>query len=278
VTDNMAEDSGNAGDRYFVPALERGLRLLGEFNSGTRAISAPEFSRRLGLPRSTVFRLLSTLEGMGFLERVGNEYRLGMAVLRLGFEYLASLELTQLGQPILERLCADTRYAANLVVRDERSIVYVAKVSPPTPFASAVRVGTRLPAHSTVMGRILLQEFTLPALRALYPENRLEEFSKNTPRTVLELFNLAQIDRERGYALGEGFFEERISSIAAPVRDHTGHTVAACGITIPADHIDPQQVDPLIQRVCAAAAELSALLNYQPGRATGTVIQLPHGR
>ncbi|WP_309680531.1 IclR family transcriptional regulator, partial [Polaromonas sp.] len=216
--------------------------------------------------RSTVFRLLNTLEGMGFIERTanGNDYRLGMAVLRLGFEYLSSLELTELGQPVLARLCDEIRYSCNLVVRDGRSIVYVAKVAPPTPFASSVRVGTRLPAHATVLGRVLLQDLSLPELRALYPEDHLEVFSGNTPKTVLELFKLLETDRQRGYVLGEGFYEASISTIAAPVRDESSRIVATLGTTIPSAHIDAGQIEAMVQRVCAAADELSQLLNYQP--------------
>lgn len=265
MTEITAEDSGN-NDKYTVPALERGLRLLGEFSHDSRTLSAPELARRLDLPRSTVFRLLNTLEGMGFIERTasGNDYRLGMAVLRLGFEYLSSLELTELGQPVLARLCDEIRYSCNLVVRDGRSIVYVAKVAPPTPFASSVRVGTRLPAHATVLGRVLLQDLTLPELRTLYPEEHLEAFSGNTPKTVLALFNLLDADRRRGHVLGEGFYEASISTVAAPVRDASRRVVAALGTTIPSAHIDTGQIDAMVQRVCDAAGELSRLLNYQP--------------
>ena len=175
TTGNDAIEEG--ADRYNVPALERGLRMLCEFSRENRTLSAPELARRFDLPRSTVFRLLTTLENMGFVERAegGRDYRLGLAVLRLGFEYLASLELTQLGTPLLQRLCEELRTPCNLVVRDGRSIVYVAKVAPPTPFASSVTVGTRLPAHATVLGRILLEDLTLPQLRALYPEDKLED-------------------------------------------------------------------------------------------------------
>lgn len=254
------------GDKYIVPALERGLRLLGEFGRDSRTLSAPELARRLDLPRSTVFRLLNTLESMNFIERAGsgNDYRLGLAVLRLGFGYLASLELTDLGQPVINRLCDDIRHACNLVVRDGRSIVYVARTSPPTPFASGVHVGTRLPAHATVLGRVLLQDLSLPELRALFPEEHLEVFSGSTPQTVLELFDLVETDRQRGYVMGEGFYEATISSVAAPVRDVSGRVIAALGTTIPSDHIDPDRIADLVRRVKASADELSALLNYHP--------------
>lgn len=275
MRDNIPEDNSN--DKYIVPALERGLRLLGEFSRDNRTLSAPELARRLDLPRSTIFRLLNTLEVMGFIERTASssEYRLGMAVLRLGFEYLSSLELTELGQPVLARLCDEIRYSCNLVVRDGRSIVYVAKVAPPTPFASSVRVGTRLPAHATVLGRVLLLDLTLPELRVLYPEDHLEAFSGSTPRTVLELFNLLELDRQRGYVLGEGFYEASISTIAAPVRDESNRIVAALGTTIPSAHIETGLIDDMVRRVRASADELSRLLNYQPrSDGTNTVVTL----
>ena len=206
----------------------------------------------------------------------GRDYRLGLAVLRLGFEYLASLELTQLGMPLLQTLCDELRTPCNLVVRDGRSIVYVAKVAPPTPFASSVTVGTRLPAHATVLGRILLEDLTLIQLRTLYPEDRLEAFSANTPATVDQLFEMVQADRERGYVWGEGFFESNISTIAAPVRDHSGHIVAALGATITSNHIDESRMDEMVRRVRETAESISGLLNYSPVPA-GRVVPLRGG-
>ena len=237
-------------------------------------LSAPELARRLKVPRSTVFRLLTTLEVMGFIERVdgGRDFRLGMAVLRLGFEYFASLELTELGRPLLDRLRDDIHYPCNLVVRDGRSIVYVAKSVAPTPFTSSVNVGTRLPAHATVLGRVLLADLSLAELRQLYPEPQLEAFSANTPRTVEELFEMVQRDRDHGYVLQEGFFEANISTIAAPVLDRGGKVVAALGTTIPSPRIEPAQLDSMIDKVRAAAGELSYLLDYRP--ASGKVVNL----
>jgi DNA-binding IclR family transcriptional regulator len=135
-------------------------------------------------------------------------------------------------------------------------------------------VGTRLPAHATVLGRILLEDLSLAELRALYPEEHLEVFSDSTPKTVLELFNMVEVDRQRGYVLGEGFYESSISTIAAPVRDGTGHIVAALGATIPSGHIDETRIDELVQLVRSSADELSGLLNYSPARDGQNVVPL----
>jgi len=260
--------SDASGEKYMVPALERGLRLMQEFGRDNATLGAPELARRLNLPRATVFRMLNTLEAMGFLQRVGsgNDYRLGLAVLRMGFEFLASLELTQLGQPVIERLSRAIDLPCNIVVRDGRSIVYVAKVTPPVPFASSVHVGTRLPAHATVLGHVLLGDLSLPELRALYPEAHLERHSAHTPETVDDLFDAVQAARERGYVVSEGFFEAAICTVAAPVRDASGQIIAALGTTLSAARLDPKRRPALIAGVCAAAAELSQLLNYRAPR------------
>ena len=93
-------------DRYAVPALMRGLQLLTQFSRDEKELTGAELARRLGAPRASVFRLLHTLEQLGFVERVGEAptFRLGVGVLRLGFEYLASMELTELGKPVLDTL------------------------------------------------------------------------------------------------------------------------------------------------------------------------------
>ncbi len=266
------ESADNGADKYMVPALERGLRLLQEFGRGNATLGAPELARRLQLPRATIFRMLNTLEAMGFLQRAegSNDYRLGLSVLRLGFEFLSSMDLTELGQPVIARLCGEIRYPCNIVVRDGRSIVYVAKVTPPTPLTSSVRVGTRLPAHATALGRVLLADLSLPELRTLYPEEHLEAHTPKTPRTVLDLFNLIEADRERGHVFSEGFYESSICTIAAPVRDHSGRVVAALGTTVPAPHVEEGRAQALIAGVCDAAAELSELLNYRPQTQTQT--------
>lgn len=265
--------SARPAPSYVVPALERGLMLLGQFDRQTPQLTPPELARRLQLPRATVFRLLSTLEAMGYVERVegGRSVRLGLAVLRLGFEYLASLELTQLGTPLLQRVCDVTGFPCNLVVRDGPSVVYVAKVAPPTPFSGSVTVGTRLPAHATVFGHVLLGDLDLPALRSLYPHTPLESYTDRTPRDVPTLHRMVHAARAEGHLIGRGFFEARIATVAAPVFGARGQIVAALGITIPASSLDApdagdaeRRLKPLLAPVQEAAAELSRLLDHAP--------------
>lgn len=270
--DEDRNDTGNetTGDTaYRVPGLERGLKILTEFSPREPVLGAPELSRRLKIPRTTVFRLLQTLESLGFLERADKDrnYRLGVAVLRLGFEYLSSLELTDLGLPIIEALRTETGLTSHIVIRDGRDVVFVAKAQSHTPIFSSVKVnvGTRLPAYATTHGQVLMGDMTLDELKKLYPEPELERFTKQTPITVEDLYERIRDDARRGFAISESSFERGISVVSAPVRNDTGRIVAVITTTIPRHEIDASLLDSgLIDKVRRAADELSQRLNYRP--------------
>jgi DNA-binding IclR family transcriptional regulator len=274
MTPDMAEpareaDEDRSDTNYRVPGLERGLRILTEFSPREPVLGAPELSKRLGIPRTTVFRLLQTLESLGFLERADRDrnYRLGVAVLRLGFEYLSSLELTDLGLPIIEALRNETGLTSHIVIRDGRDVVFVAKAQSHAPIFSSVKVnvGTRLPAHATTHGQVLMGDFTLNDLRALYPEPQLERYTQHTPETIEALYERIRDDANRGFAISESSFERGISVVSAPVRNDTGRIVAVITTTIPRHEIDASLLDSgLVDKVRHAADELSQRLNYRP--------------
>jgi DNA-binding IclR family transcriptional regulator len=266
----MADDADKEDGNYIVPGLERGLKILVEFSPREPVLGAPELSKRLKIPRTTVFRLLQTLESLGYLERADKDrnYRLGVAVLRLGFEYLSSLELTDLGLPIIEALRTSTGLTSHILIRDGRDVVFVAKAQSQEPIFSSVKVnvGTRLPAHATTHGHVLMGDLSLDELRALYPEPVLQPFTRLTPETVEALYDMVRADAERGYAISQSSFERGISVVTAPVRNDTGRIVAVITITIPRPEIDATLMETgLVDKVRHAAAELSSRLNYRPG-------------
>ena len=260
------EDKGD--DRYTVPALARGLQLLMSFNRDERELSGAELSRRLGLPRASVFRMLQTLEQGGFVERVGDgaSYKLGLAVLRLGFEYLASMELTEHGRPVIEALRDLCGYSSHVVVRDHREVVFVAKAPGRSAMFHSIQVGARLPAHATVLGRLLLSDLDMASLVRLYPEQPLPAYTARTPTTLAQLKALIDEDRARGYAVSQGGFETGISTIAAPVFNDRGDVVACVSITVPAQRVQEAELDTLIAQVVDAAAQLTERISHSPHR------------
>jgi DNA-binding IclR family transcriptional regulator len=253
-----------AGDRYLVPALQRGMQLLAQFSRDERELTGAELSRRLDLPRASVFRLLQTLEQMGFVERVGESasYKLGIAVLRLGFEYLASMELTEHGRPIIDALCGTTGLSSHLVVRDGREVVFVAKSAGRSFMFNSIQVGARLPAHATVLGRVLLGGISMDDLVRLYAGAPLQAFTAQTPTTLAALKEMIDADAQRGYGISQGGFETGISTIAAPVFDDHHHIAAAVSVTVPSQQVEPQPLADIVAQVRDAATRLSQRISH----------------
>ncbi len=253
-------------DRYNVPALTRGLQLLMQFNRNERILSGAELSRRMDLPRASVFRMLHTLEQGGFVERSddGLGYKLGLSVLRLGFELLASMELTEYGRPVIENLRDLSGYSSHVVVRDSREVVFVAKAPGRNAMFHSIQVGARLPAHATVLGRLLLSDLDMRALSELYPETPLPSYTPKTPTTLKALKALIDQERERGYGVSMGGYETGISTIAAPVRNDRAEVVAAISISVPASRIEDDVLPKLVDMVCESAAQLTARISHLP--------------
>lgn len=255
-----------AEDRYTVPALQRGLEVLGQFNRHTPELSGADLARQLDLPRASVFRILHTLEKAGFVERVGDssQYKLSIGVLRLGFEYLAAMELTEHGRPVIEALRDESGYSAHLVVRDGRDVVFVAKATGRSALFHSIQVGARLPAHATVLGRLLLSDLNMTALSLLYPDTPLPVHTPRTPTTLAQLKALIDVDRANGYGISQGGFETGISTIAAPVFNDRHEVVAAISITIPAQQLAAAQTNTLVPQVQQAASQLTQRISHLP--------------
>lgn len=253
-------------ERYLVPGLARGLQLLACFSRSERELTGAELSRRLALPRASVFRLLHTLEQMGFVERVPDSpaYKLSLGVLRLGFEYLSSMELTEHGRTIIEELRNQSGFSAHLVVRDGRDVVFVQKAAGPNAVFHSIQVGARVPAHATVLGRQLLSDLDLAGLRQVYPQEPLPAVTPRTPTTVKALKALIDADRSTGYGISQGGFETGITTLAAPVFNEQRRVVAAVSITVPQQQISTAETERLVPLVRQAAEQLTQRLSHLP--------------
>lgn len=250
---------------YFVPGLRRGLLVLEILAAEGRPMSVGEIGKRMGLSRSSLFRLAYTLQHMGFVEEVPDSklLRLGARVLNIGYAYLASQTLIEVARPELEKLRDRTSVSAHLAILDRREILYLSCVQTRSGFLSTMNVGTRLPAYATPMGWLLLSERSAGELARLYPERTLAALTDQTPRTLPDLARHVADATARGYAISHGAVEPGGSSLAAPVRDRTGHVVAAIDISAPDSAFDLTQFETRdLGEVTAAALRISQRLGY----------------
>ncbi|MGK0601535.1 IclR family transcriptional regulator [Yokenella regensburgei] len=250
--------------RYLVPGLERGLQLLMAFSEQHRDLTFAEMHRLVGMPKATAYRVVQTLEYLGFLERNPrtNTFSLGMNVLRLGFEYIASLDVAQVGQRVIEQLRDSSQCSSHLAIRDGRDIIYVARVSAAGSRVNQVSIGTRLPVHCTSLGRVLLTDLSRAEYEKLFPDARLPG---NVPGQLYDreaLWEMVQQDKVRGYVIGESFFRQGISSIVWPIYDRGGRVAAVVSIMVPAEEVPSTDKRRLLNEVRAAAEKISGFLGY----------------
>lgn len=250
-------------DRYVVPGLVRGLQVLGAFTPERQEMSLSDIARTLGLSRSAAFRAVYTLDRMGFLlhDTRARTYRLGPAVLRLGHGYMASRELFEIALPELEQLRDKTDWSAHLGVRDGTRVLYMLRIPSRMSLGSIVNVGSRLPAATTTLGRVLLAGLDGTTLSKLYQQGAAALEGGKMPRNFAELHRQWLQDREQAAIEQVGSFEAGIVSVAAPIRDLSGTVVAAINATHASEGM-PSVPSEVRRATIATAAKISRLLGY----------------
>ncbi len=211
----------------FVHSLDRGLAVIGSFSAERPRLTLAEVARQTGLSRAAARRSLITLQTLGYVGSEERQFYLTPRVLALGYAYLSSLSIADVAQAHLTDLANEVHESCSASVLDDFDIVYVARAATKRIMTISLSVGTRLPAHATSMGRVLL---------AALPSEQLDHYlatvrlSPLTERTVLDKNRLrAEVEktRTRGWCLVDQELEDGVRSLAVPIHDSSGRVVAA---------------------------------------------------
>ena len=263
-------ENAETGTEYTVPPVHRAFRLLRHIASGQRCRNTAATARELGINRTTLMRLLHTLAAEGMIESPddGESWQIGPGMIALAAEAMQSRDIIRIAQPVMERLSAALSLSSHLGVIDGRDIIYLLREAPNAHLVSNVRAGSRLPAHATTIGRILLAQMGDAAVRALYAGQELAAYTSKTPTVLGDLLTQLARDREQGFAWSAGNFEPGIGSCAVAVLDHRGKAVAAINVTGPEGRFSPDDSKAQVIRKAleSAAAEISKGLGFQPTR------------
>lgn len=245
----------------FVQSLARGLAVIRAFDAAHPELSLSDVARRADMPRAAARRFLRTLESLGYVAGDGRSFRLTPRVLELGFSYLSALSLPEIVQPHLEALSREVDESVSAAVLDGADIVYVARVPTRRIMSVRITIGTRFPASTTSMGRVLLAALPDAARDAAIAASALDPL---TDRTITDPAALAaELGRVRaeGWALIDGELEPGLRSIAAPVHSRDGAVVAAINVSTSATRDSVEHlVDAYLPSLLAAARAIDAEL------------------
>jgi len=234
-------DTPLPGDSY-VQSFARGLAVIRSFGAGAPSQTLSEVAARTGLTRAGARRILLTLEGLGYVAAEGRQFRLTARTLDLGFAYLSSLPLWNFAEPVMEALAAEVEESCSAAVLDGSDIVYVLRVPTHRIMSITLGIGSRLPAFCTSMGRVLL---------AGLPPDEARARMLAAPRTALTARTLVAVEplmaelsrvREQGWCLVNQELEDGLVSMAAPLTDRSGRTIAALNLSAQVVATPPEQI------------------------------------
>lgn len=228
-----------------IGSLAKGLSVLEAFGAERPRMSVSQAAEATGLDRATARRCLLTLHELGYANYDGKFFTLTPRVLRLGLGALAAIPLAQLVQPWLDQLSERIGQSTSVSILDGTEIVYLARAAQRRLMAIGLMPGSRLPAHCTSMGRVLLASLPEPDARATVEASNL---SPRTPRSLTapdEIMEAVAQTRRLGYALIDQEVEIGLRALAVPLLSVHGRVVAALNTGVAAVQADPEELVPL---------------------------------
>lgn len=251
---------GNRGSSP-IESVRRALRVLRCFQVQRPELGVTEIARELRLPKSSVHRLLNTLEQEGFVHKLdGSRYALGWRALELGGALWA---WNAMRQPVLRwlgSLVQETGETAHLGVLDRGEVLYIEKVESVRSLRMPSAVGRRVPLHCTALGKVLLAGLERDVRTRLLRNAILQRHTSNTITNRNKLLHEINIVRNQGFAIDREEIEEGLMCVAAPVVDDEGVTCSAISIAGPASRMTPR-----LERHAAAVQEVCASMSSEFG-------------
>ena len=253
-------------ERNFVNSLARGLSILEVFDLAKPRMGISDLSRKTGLSKSTVFRLVHTLRTLGYIIPVGeeNKYTLGPKVLTLGFAVLSSFELREVAQPYLMELSREVKETVNLAVLDGWRLIYVERIKTHQIVNINLHVGSRLELYNTAMGRVLAafqdEDWLSTYLSYLKTLPEANEYWKDNGK---KLYKIMEEVRKNDFAINNEELTPGLRSVAAPVRNREGRIGGAVNIAVSSSFYSlPKLKQDLISPLRKITQAISEALGY----------------
>jgi len=230
-----------------VQSIERASSILDVLGKNPQGISVKEVSAQVSLPKGTTHRLLSSLAYFGYVQHNAKtrHYSLGFKLVELGNLLLSQLDLRTEAKPFLTDLSKMTQETVHLVVLDKNEVLYIDKVESNDNTSSlrmASRVGSRTPAHSCAVGKVLIAHLSEGELEEFIKGTGLPKMTENTITDPIQLKENLKLVRSQGYVVDDEENEKGIRCVAAPIRNEIGIVVAATSISGPAIRITRKRI------------------------------------
>ncbi|MBW2042075.1 MAG: helix-turn-helix domain-containing protein [Deltaproteobacteria bacterium] len=252
-------------ERYFIHSFARGLKLLEHVAEAGEPATLSQIAKRMDMTPPTTYRFLYTLQALGFVETDTDRktYRLTPKILRFGHGLFRSSELWNTAHPYLVKASREYSETFNLAILDHEQILYIDRIKTRSILTINLTIGSKLPAFCTSMGRVLLSRLPVKELRKRLKASPLTAYTPHTVTSVKQLEKIIEQVRRQGYAVNNGELSPELCSVAAPILNQTGETIAALNMAVhKARHDDTYIETVMVPAVVTYAARISQAMGY----------------
>ena len=251
---------------YRIQVLDRALLILDALANLHGDASLAELVDAVNVHKSTVHRLLMSLEKHRMVDRDGRtgRYRLGMRLFQLGTLAVAHINIRHLAHPFLQNLMYNSEETVHLCVLDNGEMLYLDKVEPNRSVRMSSTVGRRNPAHCTAVGKAVLAYLSESEVDVIIRQHGMRRFTPKTLTTPGDLKAELKLIRERQYAIDDEENEDGVRCVAAVVKDFAGRPAAAISVSSPSFRLPMEKAASIAQLVCDTARALSNECGYRP--------------
>ncbi len=245
--------------KYSLKVLQKAMKILNLYDAKGKALSLTEINDLLSFNKASTFRIIKNLEGAGYLVRDPGsmKFKLGPKLFQLGSLAEPGSDIARIARPFLQKLnerCGETVHLATLL---NGEALYLDKIEGKKTIRVITRTGTRLHAHCSGVGKVLLSGLSNEDLTRLINEKGLIRFTDNTITDVNVLTKELANIRRNGYAVDNEEVEVGLKCVAAPIRDSEGKIVAALSISAPTERFHTFR-EAYISSVSETAKEVTA--------------------
>jgi len=254
MTTGIAEAGG-------VRVLHKTLDILETIKSREAGFKLAELARAVELPKATVYRILTTLEGRGYLDRAADgSYRMAKKLFDLQRSKSEEQILNRVAQPILERMVNATKETVNLGILDAGEVVVINTMESPQAVRMSSKIGNRRHLHSTALGKIFLAGLPEKEFLRLIRMKGLPRLTDNTLVTKAAVIEEINRVRKQGWAMDNQENEIEGRCIGAPIFAPDGRVLAALSISGPEFRMDLARAKSLVPQLKAFCAEITEAL------------------
>jgi len=249
-----------------IRAVERALDVLQCFSMQTPELNMTQISERVGMHKSTVHRLLATLEKRHFVERnpITGLYRPGIRFLQLAYLTQESNDIRRIAMPFMQRLCAQYLENVNLAVLDGSDVVFIEITEGSQQIKLAASPGQRLPVYCTASGKAIIAFLSADRIEKILDAG-IQAHTSCTLTSREEILENLKSVRENGFALDREELEEGINAVAAPILDKENHPLASISVAGPAYRLTNERMLEIGLEVRKTAEDISIEIQRIPG-------------